>query len=88
MSFREPESHDADAADDGAPALDSPDPDRVYGNYLDTCRRLGLEPVPWDRVLANRPGAICGTSFAATIRAWGSVRDSLARARLTVRARL
>ena len=30
-------------------AFDSPDPDQVYQNYLDSCRRQGIEPVPPDR---------------------------------------
>ena len=34
--------------DDSAPC-DPPDPGRVYRNYLRTCRRLGVEPVPGDR---------------------------------------
>jgi hypothetical protein len=33
------------AADD-PPALDPPDPDQVYAKYLETCKRLGVEPVP------------------------------------------
>lgn len=36
------DSHDA-------PAFDPPDPDCVYRNYLRTCRRLGVKPVPRDR---------------------------------------
>jgi hypothetical protein len=32
-------------------AADAPDPDRVYANYLETCRRLGIEPVPRERAL-------------------------------------
>ncbi len=36
-----------------APAMfdpaDAPDPERVYLNYLETCRRLGVEPVPRER---------------------------------------
>ena len=43
---------------------DAPDPDRVYLHYLETCRRLGIEPVPreqafglivgWTEVLTGR----------------------------------
>ncbi len=29
-----------------------PDPDRVYRNYLETCRRLGVEPVPRHRAMS------------------------------------
>ena len=46
-------------------AADAPDPDCVYLNYLETCRRLGIEPVPreravgligeWTEVLTGRP---------------------------------
>jgi hypothetical protein len=32
-------------------AADAPDPDRVYLTYLETCRRLGIEPVPRERAL-------------------------------------
>ena len=49
-------------------AADAPDPDRVYLNYLETCRRLGIEPVPrepalgliveWTEVLTGRPDPI------------------------------
>lgn len=38
--------------DDGgndAPGLDPPDPQRVYANYLRSCRRLGVKPVPRER---------------------------------------
>ena len=42
-----------DDADSDAPALDPPDPERVYRNYHVTCRRLGIEPVPRQRQ-ANR----------------------------------
>ena len=45
-------------------AADAPDRDRVYPNYLETCR-LGIEPVPrelafgligeWTEVLTGRP---------------------------------
>ena len=29
--------------------FDPPDPDRVYRNYLETCRRAGVTPVSRDR---------------------------------------
>jgi hypothetical protein len=29
---------------------DVPDPEQVYRNYLETCRRAGIEPVPRERV--------------------------------------
>jgi hypothetical protein len=55
-----------DDADTDAPALDPPDPDRVYGNYLRTSAMLNVDPVPreralglmqeWSEVLAGRPG--------------------------------
>ncbi len=32
-------------------AADAPDPDRVYLNYSETCRRLGIEPVPRERAV-------------------------------------
>ena len=35
--------------DSDTPARNPPDPDRVYRNYLETCRLLGIEPVPRDR---------------------------------------
>ncbi len=38
-----------DHADDDTPELDPPDADTVYRNYLRTCRRLGVEPVPRER---------------------------------------
>ena len=39
-----------DDADKDAAAVDPPiSADRVYANYLRTCRRLGVEPVPHDR---------------------------------------
>ena len=31
---------------------DAPDPDLVYRNHLETCRHLGIEPVPRDQALA------------------------------------
>jgi hypothetical protein len=31
-----------DDAEKDAPAFDPPDPDRVYRNYLETCRRLNV----------------------------------------------
>jgi hypothetical protein len=44
---------------------DAPDLDHVYRNYLESCRRLGVEPVPreralgligeWTEVLTGRP---------------------------------
>jgi len=45
--------------------FDPPDPDRVYRNYLETCRRAGVTPVSreqalgliqeWGEVLSGRP---------------------------------
>jgi hypothetical protein len=32
-----------------ASVLDLPDADVVYANYCETCRRLGVEPVPRER---------------------------------------
>ena len=37
-----------DTASD-APAFDPPDADTVYRYYLETCRRLGVDPVPRER---------------------------------------
>jgi len=31
--------------------FDPPDPDRVYRNHRETCRRVGVEPVSRDRAL-------------------------------------
>lgn len=31
-------------------AADAPDPDRVYRDYLETCLRLGIEPMSRKRV--------------------------------------
>lgn len=31
------------------PRLDQPDPDRIYRNYLETYRGIGVEPVPRER---------------------------------------
>ena len=38
-----------DDADNDAPAFDPPDEDAVYSRYLETCKRLGVEPVPRER---------------------------------------
>ena len=38
-----------DDDDDDIPELDQPDADRVYRNYLITCRRLGVTAVPRER---------------------------------------
>jgi len=45
--------------------FEPPDPDLTYRNYLETCRRSGVEPVPreqalgliaeWSEVLSGRP---------------------------------
>ena len=35
--------------DTDASAFDPPDPDEVYGRYLETCRRLAVEPVSRER---------------------------------------
>jgi len=32
-------------ADKESPAIDPPDAERVYRNYLERCKRLGIEPV-------------------------------------------
>jgi len=34
---------------DDARAFDPADPKRVYRNYVETCGRLGVEPVPRNR---------------------------------------
>ena len=39
----------AEDADSEVPAYVPPDADRVYRNYVETCRRLGVEPTPRDR---------------------------------------
>ena len=38
-------------ADKDAHRFDPPDVDRVYRNYVETCRRLGVESVPRDHAL-------------------------------------
>lgn len=38
-----------DDADEDGPAFDPPDTDSVYARYLETCRRVGVEPMPRDR---------------------------------------
>ena len=38
--------------DDAANEPPALDPDRVYRNYLETCRRLGVTPTPRDRAKA------------------------------------
>ena len=38
-----------DDIDNAALVLDPPDPDHVYANYLETCRRAGVKPVPRER---------------------------------------
>ena len=38
-----------DDADNDAPGFNPPDADRPYVNYVETCRRLGVEPVSRDR---------------------------------------
>ena len=35
--------------DTDASAFNTPDADEVYAHYLETCRRLGVEPVPRER---------------------------------------
>lgn len=52
-------------AEDKALEVGPPDADTVYRNYLETCRRAGVEPVPreraqqlmaeWNEVLSGRP---------------------------------
>ncbi len=52
-------------ADNDPLEFDPPDADEVYAHYLETCRRLGVEPVPreralglmqeWGEVLSGRP---------------------------------
>lgn len=39
-------------AESDSAAFDSPDPDQIYEiyvNYLESCRRQGIQPVPRDR---------------------------------------
>ncbi len=36
-------------ADNDPLEFDPPDADEVYAHYLETCRRLGVEPVPRER---------------------------------------
>jgi hypothetical protein len=40
-----------DDAPNDAPAFDPPDADRVYVNYLETCRGLGVDPIRRERAL-------------------------------------
>jgi hypothetical protein len=54
-----------DDAERDAPAFDPPDADAVREEYLETCRRMGVKPVPreralgligeWTEVLSGRP---------------------------------
>jgi hypothetical protein len=54
-----------DDTDKDAPEFDPPDAETVYANYLETCRRAGVEPVSreraegliqeWNEVLSGRP---------------------------------
>jgi hypothetical protein len=47
--------------------FDPPDADLVYRNYLETCRRAGIEPVPRDRaqeLMAAWGAAIAGRGTA------------------------
>ena len=39
-------------ADNDVPAFEQPDQERVYRNYLETCRRLGVKPTPQGRAEA------------------------------------
>ena len=41
-----------DDADNDIPAVEQPDRERVYRNYLETCRRLGIKPTPQGRAEA------------------------------------
>ena len=34
------------------PSFNLADADRAYPNYVENCRRLGADPLPWDRVQA------------------------------------
>ena len=52
-----------DDADKGAPALNLPDADSVYHNYLEMCRCGGVEPMPRER--AKAPMAEWGAAIAA-----------------------
>ena len=62
---------------------DAPDPDQMYRNYLETCRRLGVEPVPRERAHefiaewadANRRGAKC---LRSTLELGGCLSRSVA----------
>ena len=38
-----------DDADNDVPAFEQPDREQVYRNYLETCRRLGIQPTPHGR---------------------------------------
>lgn len=45
------------------PGIDAPDAESVYRNHVETCRRLGVEPVPRERardLIAEWSGAIAG----------------------------
>jgi len=34
-------------------AFEPADADRAYQRYVETCKRLGTKPIPWDRELAK-----------------------------------
>ena len=41
-----------DDSDKNGPEFDPPNEDVVYARYLETCKRLGVEPMPRDRATA------------------------------------
>ena len=60
-----------DDADRDAPEFDPPDADEVYARYLETCKRLGVEPVPRERAggLKEWSDALAGCRNSAARRA-------------------
>ena len=63
-----------DDPDNDAPAFDPPDAEGVYRNYVETCRRLGVESVPRDRaeeLMAEWSDAIAaGRTVPPTTHNW------------------
>jgi hypothetical protein len=66
--------------------FDSPATDRVYIDYLETCRRIGVDPVPWDcaqdlmaewsDAIAARP-SVRRRGFGAAHRNCGGIPDHI-----------
>jgi hypothetical protein len=63
-----------DDANEDVPAFDLPDPDAVYAGHVETCKRLGIEPVPPLRaedLIAKWSDAIAVGRVESTV--WGAM---------------